>query len=534
MKKTITLLGGCLLLSLQFSFAQLYPAFNVTAYDSSQSSGYYFFCPYILSQYPLFPQGTQHQMILDKKGKVVYTRDITGTFSGDFKLLSNGLMSYCSSGKFYVMDSTFTIVDSVTTGNGVDFDIHDLQVTPNGHYLILGNEDRQMNLSSYHIFLNNGTAGSTNATVRGFVVQEFDSAKNIVFEWRSLDHFAFDDVDEYWLTNVANVDWTHVNALELDYDGNFLVSSRHFDEITKINRSDSSIVWRFGGKRNNFTFIGDSIQFLSQHDCRRLSNGNLTLFDNGRNTSPLHYASSKEYTLDELNLTATLVWSHNEGIDHWSRSQGNTQRLANGNTLNSYGNLVPTPIVFNVVDSLDNKVFEIVFHDSLISYRSFNFPSFPWQLNRPKITCTHIGAQFFMTADSGFSQYIWSTGDTTQSIPINALGDFSVFVPRGDNGFISSEDFTVTDTVDPCGFILLTSELSADRFTIYPNPSSGYLTLSSGQNSSTDYRIYDITGREIKSGKIVSSTKTQIDINALSEGVYIIRAGRYQQKFIKQ
>ena len=87
--------------------------------------------------------------------------------------------------------------------------------------------------------------------------------------------------------------------------------------------------------------------FRTQHDCRQISNGNITLFDNGNNTTPLHYASSKEYMLDELNLTATLVWSHNEGTDHWSRSQGNTQRLANGNTLNSYGNLVPTPIVFN-------------------------------------------------------------------------------------------------------------------------------------------------------------------------------------------
>ncbi len=80
----------------------------------------------------------------------------------------------------------------------------------------------------------------------------------------------------------------------------------------------------------------------------------------------------------------------------------------------------------------------------------------------------------------------------------------------------------------------MTNEVSADRFTIYPNPASGYLTLSSGQNSSTDYRIYDMTGREIKTGKIVQSTKTLIDINTLSEGVYIIKAGRYQQKFIRQ
>ncbi len=534
MKRTTTILA---ILSLSFSapklFSQPYPQFNVTAYDSLQSSGYYFFCPYELSAYPTYPAGTQHQMILDHAGNVVFTRSISGFFAGDFKLLPNGLMSYCGPHAFYLMDSTFTIVDSVTTGNGVDFDIHDLQVMPNGHYLILGNENVTMDLSSYHMFLNNGTPGSSNATVRALVVQELDSAKNVVFEWHSIDHFAFDDVDEYWLTDVNLVDWTHVNAVELDFDGNLLISSRHFDEITKVSRTDSSIIWRLGGKRNDFTFVGDSMMFLSQHDCRRIANGNLTLFDNGRATNPIHYASSKEYMLDEVNHIATLVWSHLEASTEWSRSQGNTQRLSNGNTLTSYGNLVPTPIVFNVVDSLQNKVFEIMFPDSQISYRSYNFPSLPWQLNRPQITCTVDSTQYFLTADSGYSEYIWSTGDTTQSIPVTSTGNFAVFVPVEHGGYISSEQFIVGDTADPCGIVGIRRAISSTSFKIFPNPATDHLILLSDNNDESSYEIFNIMGKSLKSGTTGKAFRTVIDINNLPAGIYTIRFGSTLKKFIK-
>lgn len=152
MKKLITLLCLGFILSIVTVVAQPYPDFNVTAYDSVQSNGYYFFCPYVLRAYPNLPSGTQRQMILDKKWKVVYFRNISGFFAGDFKLHPNGLMSYAGISAFYIMDSTFTMIDSVTTGNGIYYDIHDLQILSNGHYLLLGMQDSIMDLSSYSIF----------------------------------------------------------------------------------------------------------------------------------------------------------------------------------------------------------------------------------------------------------------------------------------------------------------------------------------------------------------------------------------------
>jgi len=533
MNKLFTATGLFILLSININYAQLYPSFQVTAYDSTQSSGYYFTCPYTFGNFPAFPPGTQHQLILDSKGDVVYYRNPVGYFGGDFKLQPNGMISFAGPGKFYLMDSTFTIVDSVTTVNGVPLDFHDLQILSNGHYLLMGLEGIPMDLSSYNLFNGNSSPGDSNATVLAVVIQELDSAKNVVFEWHSIDHFNFEDVDTIRLTDPVTVDWTHSNAVELDSDGNYLVSHRHFNEITKVSRADSSVIWRLGGNANQFNFVNDSAMFLAQHDCRRLPNGNLSLFDNGVG-NPLHYGSAKEYELDETNMTATLVWSHNEGIDHWSASQGNVQRLANGNTLISYGDLVPTPVPFNVVDSLGNKVFEIQFNTPHITYRSFNFPSLPFQLHRPQVTCTGTTAPFYLTADSGHASYLWSNGETTQSILADSVGDFFVFVPYGDSGYISSEKIIITDTNDPCGLIASVSEREKDNFVMYPNPATDHLEIITSVNVPAKYEVFDMYGRVLVNGTAEPSEHLFIDLQDFSQGVYIFRLGKHQEIFIKQ
>lgn len=475
-------------------------------------------------------------MILDDKGRTIYYKDADGFFAGDFKLQRNGLMSYSANHQFYLMDSTFTIIDSISSQNGVLDDLHDLQVLPNGNYLILGLENVQRDLSSYTMFLGNGSPGSSTATVRAGVVQEIDSNNNVVFEWHSINAFDFDDVDEYFLTDVNTVDWTHMNAVELDTDGNIMVSSRHFNEITKVSRVDSSVIWRLGGKRNQFTFIGDSIQFLSQHDCRRISNGNITLFDNGRALSTIHPAAAKEYDLDEIGMTATLVWSHKEGDSIYSRSQGNVQRLANGNTLISYGDLQPDNIVFNVVDSSGRKIFEISFPDTLITYRTFNYPSLPWSLNRPSISCSSDSGLFYLHADSGHSEYRWSTGDSTQSIAISDTGAYSVFVPYGDGGYLSSTFFIVSDMANPCQLVSVHELLSDKSLLIFPNPSAGRIKIRMPDMSVNPglVEIFDITGNRVAEfGGFRKLEEFSLDISMLSSGTYFLRFGGYLARFVK-
>ena len=85
--------------------------------------------------------------------------------------------------------------------------------------------------------------------------------------------------------NSQFIDYAHINSIHVDSDTTLVISSRHLDEITKINRISGEIIWRFGGLNNQFLFINDTAThgslltpFCHQHDARILENGNLTFF----------------------------------------------------------------------------------------------------------------------------------------------------------------------------------------------------------------------------------------------------------------
>ncbi len=521
--------------SLAFAYqvaAQLYPPFQVQIFDSTVT-GYYFLSPIKIPNPGGAFRGTH--LILDKNGHVVYYRRLPqGVTSSDFKLQPNGWISHTMGARFFFMDSTFTVVDSAFCQNGILPDGHDVQVLPNGNYLLLGLENVPMDLSAYNFFgPNHNLPGSPNAVVLSGVVQELDPAKNVVFEWRAIEHYDFADVDENQLGNPANVDWTHYNSVGLDSDGNILTSARHFNEITKISRSDGSIIWRLGGKANQFEFLNDTSQFLAQHDARRIANGNLTLFDNGLNKQPPHPAAAKEYELDETAMTAKLVWSYTENPASWSRALGNAQRLDNGHTLINYGLLQNENLVFNVVDSAGNKVFEIAFDDSLTSYRSFHYPDLPWQLDRPKITCFKSGDEFFLEAESGHASYQWSNGETTQTISVSDAGTYFVFVPKGP-GFVSSEPFVVENSANPCGISSSNEIDAADSFSIFPNPAAEVVTLrfSNENQLGNTVEVTDLFGKKLISREVAAS-EFALDVSALPPGVFLIQANGRVSKFVK-
>ncbi|MEP7169464.1 MAG: aryl-sulfate sulfotransferase, partial [Bacteroidota bacterium] len=237
--------------------SQTLPPMQLTVYDSSVT-GYYFFSTKKFGTI----QGSYQPitLVLDELGKIIYYRPER---SNDFTLQPNGQITYYEDGKFVVLDSTFTIIDSVKC-QGYETNSHELQILANHHYLLLGEQDSIMNLSSYHYFNHNGSPGSTNAVVTGSVIQELDQNKNLVFEWRALDHLPFNSVTPFFLKSPSVVDWSHSNALEMDTDGNILLSSRHLSEITKINRSTGNVMWRMGGNYNQFTFINDPFVFRAQ------------------------------------------------------------------------------------------------------------------------------------------------------------------------------------------------------------------------------------------------------------------------------
>jgi hypothetical protein len=191
----------------------------------------------------------------------------------------------------------------------------------------------------------------------------------VIFQWRSWDYFKITDATHENLS-ASRIDYCHANAIELDNDGNLLLSSRNMDEITKINRITGKIIWRLGGKNNEFKFINDPIRFSHQHAIRRIPNGNITLFDNGNYHIP-PFSRAIEYKLDEINKTATLVWQYRNNPDIYAPATGYVQRLPNNNTLICWGLTNPT---LAEVRYDGTKVLEMTLPSDVFSYRAYRYP----------------------------------------------------------------------------------------------------------------------------------------------------------------
>ena len=305
-------------------------------------------------------------VIIGDSGQMVFCRQME-QWCDDFKMQSNGLLTYFDPVPeyFYAMDSSYAVVDSFKCGNGYTTDLHDLQLLPNNHALLMGLDQETVDMSQIV------EGGLKNAQVTGLIIQEMDKDKRVVFEWRSWDHYKITDAMGIDLRQFA-VNYVWGNSVQEDLDGNILLSCRNFSEVTKIDRQTGEIIWRLGGKNNQFVFINDSIGFLNQHDARRLPNGNMTIFDNG-DLIRKPYSRAVEYKLDEVNKTAELVWQYQNNPGIQSAVCGNVQRLPNGNTVIGWGNANKTTMTELHPDG--TKALELNFQDDFVySYRVFKYP----------------------------------------------------------------------------------------------------------------------------------------------------------------
>lgn len=338
-----------------------FPAITVTVPGSNTAPGYLFITSF---SGPGLPTPAPYVMILDNLGEPVYYRKQPPNQAGtDLKLHANGQLTYYdrSVGKFRALDQTYATVGFYEAVNHWT-NHHDFQILPNGHQLYLIYDPQTIDMSRIV------PGGKPDATVYGLIIQELDANRHVVFEWRSWDHIDITDSNQDLTAQV--IDLIHGNAVELDFDGNLLVSSRHLDEVTKIDRQTGAIIWRWGGRRNQFTFVGDSRGFSHLHDIRLLPNGHYTLYDNGNGLSP-QYSRALEYVLDQANKTATLVWEYRNTPDVFAWGMGNVQRLPNGNSLIGWGTTVPT---LTEVTPDGRKAFELTMDGSHQSYRAFRFP----------------------------------------------------------------------------------------------------------------------------------------------------------------
>jgi hypothetical protein len=263
-------------------------------------------------------------------------------------------------GTDYIVDRAYHVVATVRAGNGLDADLHEFRLTPEGTALITIYHQVPRDLSA--------VGGPADGSVFEGVVQEIDVATGAVkLEWHSLDHVPLDESQAPVPTAAgAAYDYFHVNAVNVDRDGNLLVDARNTWTVYKIDRHTGEVLWRLGGKQSSFA-LGDGAAFAWQHDPEPVDRTTIRLFDN--EASPTVRAHSRIIWLrrEPWTHTATLVRSfeHPDGLS--AGSQGNAQALDNGNTFVGWGQTGR----FSELDGSGNLLFDASVPASWDNYRAY-------------------------------------------------------------------------------------------------------------------------------------------------------------------
>ena len=315
--------------------------------------------------------GNDHMFmaILDSALQVKWYIVSTDGKGWDFKVNNNSSITYfrkpsdnwtpSGGGVWYTMDQNMQEVDTLSCVNGYDADYHDIQYTQDGGYVLQAYGKEEIDLPQTEVI----------DTANVLILQEFDQNHNLIMEWRNFDHMNIQDyIDELGL-NSPYRNWMHGNSVEIDSDNNIFISNRTMSEIIKFNRQSGDLIWRLGGPMNDFIFIDDPLHGPNrQHDARRLPNGNIMIFDNGDGRQ-LPFTRVVEYEINEIELTATLVWQYSHPDGHVSLNQGCAQRLENGNTLISWGGVSGHGQIITEVDYSGNRVLEFEYPNGNYSYK---------------------------------------------------------------------------------------------------------------------------------------------------------------------
>jgi hypothetical protein len=270
-------------------------------------------------------------LVIDNTGRVVWYVRFPDGPSLNFQAQPNG--RYVA--RQFTSDTSdieplveFDPLGSVTRrlgcARGLQPRFHDALLQPDGSSWLMCDETRVMDLS--------GLGGVAGARVLGTVVQHLDPAGALLFEWSSFDHFDITDLEQEFRSG-PTVNWTHGNALDLDADGNLLLSFRSLSEITKVDTRTGAVLWRMGGLRNQFAFPDSGPPFLRQHGLR-VASGEIVLLDNFGQTEG---SRAERYALDEAGRSAQLMGTYLPTPPTRASLGGTTQDLQGRHTLVAFG-----------------------------------------------------------------------------------------------------------------------------------------------------------------------------------------------------
>ena len=317
-------------------------------------------------------------LILDGQGEPVWARVLpTSWFAMNFRVQTyrgQPVLTWfegtlVGGGQGVILDSSYREIARVQAGNGLQLEVHEFLLTPEGTALITVVPPAvPADLTS--------VGGSRHGRVAESVIQEVDvETGEVLLEWRSLEHVPVSE--SYMWAGNGPYDYMHLNSIDVTPDGNLLVSGRHTWALYKLERQTGRVMWRLGGKRSDF-HMGKGAQFAWQHDGRQVDERTITVFDDGaaffegnhRFRTAHRQSRGLALSVDHAAGRVTVGRSYRRRPSVLAGGYGNVQTLPNEDVVIGWGNLSE----FSQFTADGVMVAELDLPVMCSSYRAFRHP----------------------------------------------------------------------------------------------------------------------------------------------------------------
>ena len=378
----------------------------------------------------------------ERQGTLIWTGNYTEpfdfrtqTYKGEPVLTfwSGQLMDGYGLGTYYILNQSYAEIAHFSPVGYDGGDLHEFSITDNDTALIIIYTPAPANLSS--------VGGDENGWIYDGVFQEIDiETGELRFEWNASTHVpvneTYNERGDAGSSEGSPWDYFHMNSVQKDHNGDFLVSARVMDCVYKISGVDGSIIWKFGGKASDFD-VADEAAFAYQHDARWLNEEQtrMTLFNNGPTSDTGH---SRGFLLEVNydNMTVQLLREFHNEAQTFGQFEGSLQALdpsdENTNFFLGYG----SEPFFAEFDSDGNLLLDVQFGATNVvnNYRAYKLA---WQGKPTTLPDIHFdndenNAYFSWNGATDVEQWVLYTANSTngtwvQAAAVNRTGFETTF-----------------------------------------------------------------------------------------------------------
>ncbi len=343
------------------------PVLAVSARSAQSAPGYIFAAPYA-------GPGPSGPMIFDEAGELVWFQPLpSGIEATNLQIqqyAGRPVLTWWQGqippqgfgrGEDVIANSSYQVIDRVHAGNGYEADLHEFHLTPQSTALLTVFDPIACNLSSI--------GGPSDGAVTDSIFQEVDLRTGLVRrEWHGLDHVSL--AESYSSPRGTSSEWPfdylHINSVDPQPEGRTLVSARNTWTLYELNTLSGQVLSRIGG-RHSTVKLGSGAATAFQHDASALSDGLISVFDNG--ATPAVHPQSRALLLSVVNGTATLLAGYEHPTPLSSGSQGSVQVLENGDVFVGWG----AEPYFSEFSSGGQLLYDAHMHGSYQSYRAYRY-----------------------------------------------------------------------------------------------------------------------------------------------------------------